>query len=168
MLVHPAPRPRTRNRVRILRARTRATADPWQQRQDQVVLPADRVDDVLGPMDLIVEATGVAKLEFNLLDALAVDGVYMLTGIPGGERPINIPGADLIRQLVLGNQAMVGSVNAARDHFQMAVADLAVADKRWPGHTAHLITGRYSTANFADAFAKPAPDEIKAVVEWVA
>ena len=111
---------------------------------------------------------GVAKLEFNLLDALAVDGVYMLTGIPGGERPINIPGADLIRQLVLGNQAMVGSVNAARDHFQMAVADLAVADKRWPGHTAHLITGRYSTANFADAFAKPAPDEIKAVVEWVA
>ena len=50
-------------------------------------------------MDLIVEATGVAKLEFNLLDALAVDGVYMLTGIPGGERPIDIPGADLIRQL---------------------------------------------------------------------
>ena len=128
---------------------------------------ADRVDDVLGPMDLIVEATGVAKLEFNLLDALAVDGVYMLTGIPGGERPINIPGADLIRQLVLGNQAMVGSVNAARDHFQMAVADLAIADMRWPGHAAHLITGRYSIANFADAFAKPTPDEIKAVVEWV-
>ena len=129
---------------------------------------ADRIDDVLGPMDLIVEATGVAKLEFNLLDALAVDGVYMLTGIPGGERPIDIPGAELMRQLVLGNQAMVGSVNAARDHFQMAVADLAVADTRWPGHAAHLITGRYSTANFADAFAKPAPDEIKAVVEWVA
>jgi len=129
---------------------------------------ADRVDDVLGPMDLILEATGVAKLEFNLLDALAVNGVYMLTGIPGGERPIDIPGADLIRRLVLGNQAMVGSVNAARDHFQMAVADLTVADTRWPGHTAHLITGRYSTANFADALAKPAPDEIKAVVEWMA
>jgi hypothetical protein len=68
--------------------------------------------------------------------------------------------------LVLGNQAMVGSVNAARDHFQMAVADLAVADKRWPGHSVGLITGRYSAAHFADAFAKPAPDEIKVVVEW--
>jgi threonine dehydrogenase-like Zn-dependent dehydrogenase len=129
-------------------------------------VPADRVDETLGPMDMIVEATGVAKLEFNLLDALAVDGVYMLTGIPGGDRPIDIPGAELIRQLVLGNQAMVGSVNAARDHFQMAVADLSIADTRWPGHTAHLITGRYPVTQFADAFAKPASDDIKVVVEW--
>jgi glucose 1-dehydrogenase len=127
---------------------------------------ADQVDEALGPMDLIVEATGVAKLEFNLLDALAVDGVYMLTGIPGGDRPIDIPGANLIRQLVLGNQAMVGSVNAARDHFQMAVADLAIADKRWPGHIAQLITDRYPAARFADALTKPALDEIKVVVEW--
>jgi threonine dehydrogenase-like Zn-dependent dehydrogenase len=34
-------------------------------------VPADRVDDNLGPMELIFEATGVALLEFNLLDALA-------------------------------------------------------------------------------------------------
>ena len=45
-------------------------------------------------------------------------------------------------------------------------ADLTIADKRWPGHIAQLITGRYPAAQFADAFAKPAPDEIKVVVEW--
>lgn len=66
-------------------------------------VPADQVVAKLGPMELILEATGVASLEFNLLDALAPDGVYVLTGIPGGDRPLEIPGADLIRQLVLGN-----------------------------------------------------------------
>ena len=46
-------------------------------------------------------------------------------------------------------------------------ADLAIADKRWQGHAVHLITGRYPATHFADAFAKPAADEIKAVVEWM-
>ncbi len=34
-------------------------------------VPADQVDDHFGRIDLIFEATGVAALEFNLLDALA-------------------------------------------------------------------------------------------------
>ena len=54
----------------------------------------------------------MAKLEFNLLETLASDDVCRLTAIPGGERPIDIPSAELIRQLMLGNQALVGSVNA--------------------------------------------------------
>ncbi len=53
-------------------------------------VPADQVNKALGPMELIIEATGIAALEFNLLDALALDGVYVLTGIPGGHRPIEI------------------------------------------------------------------------------
>ena len=46
-------------------------------------VPADKVESVLGDMELVFEATGVASLEFNLLDALGVNGVYVLTGIPG-------------------------------------------------------------------------------------
>ncbi len=69
---------------------------------------ADKVDDQLGRIDLIFELTGVASLEFNLLDALAPNGVYVLTGIPGGDRPLEIQGAELIRALVLKNQVMAG------------------------------------------------------------
>jgi threonine dehydrogenase-like Zn-dependent dehydrogenase len=130
-------------------------------------VPADRVDDELGEMDLILEATGVPSLAFNLLDALAPDGVYMLTGIPGGDRPLQIPGAELIRQLVLDNQVMVGSVNAARNHFQMAVEDLTRAYQRWGDHVARLITHRYLYTDFAMAIEKHPPDAIKVVVEWV-
>ena len=78
-------------------------------------------------MDLILDASGIPALEFNLLDALARNGAYVITGIPGGDRPLQIAGAELVRQLVLDNQVMVGSVNAARGHFQMGVDDLAQA-----------------------------------------
>ncbi len=129
-------------------------------------VPADKVDDTLGPMDLILESTGVASLEFNLLDALATDGVYVLTGIPGGDRPLEVPGAELIRQLVLGNQAMLGSVNAARGHFQMAVDDLADGHLRWGDHMEKLITHRHPYTDFETALTHHPDDEIKTVIEW--
>jgi threonine dehydrogenase-like Zn-dependent dehydrogenase len=133
---------------------------------DGLQVPADKVDDAFGRIDLIFEATGVASLEFDLLDALAQNGVYVLTGIPGGDRPINLDGAELIRRLVLQNQVMVGSVNAARDHFQMAVDDLAQAHLLWGEHVAHLITNRHPFADFDTALHQHGADEIKAVIEW--
>ncbi|MDE3178080.1 MAG: glucose 1-dehydrogenase [Acidobacteriota bacterium] len=126
----------------------------------------DKVGASVGLMDLIVEAAGIASLEFNLLDALAPNGVYALTGIPGGDRPIQIPGAALVRQLVLGNQAMVGSVNAARGHFQMGVDDLAHGRLLWGGHIEKLITRHLAPDQFAETLEHHSPDAIKEVVEW--
>ena len=46
-------------------------------------VPADQVEKKIGAMDLILDASGIAELEFNLLDALALStAVYVLTGIP--------------------------------------------------------------------------------------
>ena len=129
-------------------------------------VPPDAVEKAMGGMELILEATGVASLELNLLDALDRNGIYVLTGIPGGDRPLQIQGAELIRRLVLGNQVMVGSVNASRDHFQMAVDDLEQAQARWPGHVERLITARRPYGDFAVALSKHEPDEIKVTLEW--
>ena len=126
----------------------------------------DRMSALTGPMDLIFEATGVAGLAFNLLDALALNGVYVLTGIPSGSRPLNIPGAELIRQLVLDNQVMVGSVNASPDHYRMAVEDLVKAQIRWGDHVAGLITHRHVFTEFEAGLAHHGQDEIKVVVDW--
>jgi threonine dehydrogenase-like Zn-dependent dehydrogenase len=129
-------------------------------------VPVDKVQQTLGPMEFIFEATGIAKLEFDLLEALALNGAYVLTGIPGGSRPLEIPGAELVRRLVLGNQVMLGSVNAARGHFQMAVDDLARARLRWGDHVAHLITHRHPHTDFDRPLHHHTPDEIKSVIEW--
>lgn len=147
-------------------ARPRWLAGIGGQYVDGRQVPADQVDDELGPMALIFEAAGVASLSFNLLDALGLNGVYVLTGIPGGSHSLQIPGAELLRQLVLGNQAMVGSVNAARAHFQMAVDDLAQAHRRWGEHVERLITHRYPYTDFKPALEQHPDDEIKTVIEW--
>ena len=129
-------------------------------------VPADQVEKKIGAMDLVLDASGIAELEFNLLDALALNGVYVLTGIPGGDRPLQIPGAELVRQLVLDNQVMLGSVNAARGHFQMAADDLAQAQLRWGSLIAGLVTHRYSLDRFAGLMDHHQPDAIKEVIEW--
>ena len=131
-------------------------------------VPADQVEKKIGGMDFILDATGIAQLEFNLLDALALNGMYVLTGIPGGDRPLQIPGAELIRQLVLDNQVMLGSVNAARGHFQMAADNLAQAHLRWGAQIASLITHRYPWDKFAELTGHHPPDAIKEVIEWQA
>jgi glucose 1-dehydrogenase len=129
-------------------------------------VPADQVQKKIGGMDFILDASGVAQLEFNLLDALARNGMYVLTGIPGDDRPLQIPGSQLIRQLVLENQVMLGSVNAARGHFQMGADDLAQAHLRWGTHIAGLITNRYTPDQFASVMEHHDPDAIKEVIEW--
>jgi threonine dehydrogenase-like Zn-dependent dehydrogenase len=147
-------------------SRARWLTDIGGQYIDGRQVSADHVNEEVAPMELIFEATGVASLEFNLLDALALDGIYVLTGIPAGDRPLQIPGAELLRKLVLGNQAMVGSVNASRDHFQMAVNDLSTAHFRWGDHLKKLITHRYPYTDFNAALNQHGESEIKVVVEW--
>ncbi|MFS8639201.1 MAG: alcohol dehydrogenase, partial [Gemmatimonadota bacterium] len=63
-------------------------------------------------------------------------------------------------------QVMIGSVNAARGHFQMAVDDLVQAHLRWPGQVERLITHRYTPAEAAAALREHPEDEIKAVIVW--
>jgi threonine dehydrogenase-like Zn-dependent dehydrogenase len=129
------------------------------------ITPDHRIDQI-GTFDLIFEATGIVSLEFDLLDALAMNGVYAVTGIPSGDRPLTLSGAEFMRRLVLRNQVMVGSVNASRDHFQLAVNDLVLAEARWPQRLGDLITHRHPYEDFKSAFQHHGSDEIKVVLEW--
>jgi threonine dehydrogenase-like Zn-dependent dehydrogenase len=126
----------------------------------------DVLDDHFGQIDLIIEAAGVAHLEFDLLAALGRNGVYVVVGIPDGDRVIDIDGAAIVRGLVLGNQVMLGSVNAGRRHFDIAIRDLAKAAQTWRGSLQRLITHRLPYTQFEEALKAHPADEIKAVMEW--
>ncbi len=93
--------------------------------------------------DLIVEASGAITLDFQLVSRLAPNGVLVLTGIPDASAPpISVAGGALLRGMVLANQAIVGSVNANRTHFELGLNDLLRFEERWPGVTAELISQR--------------------------
>jgi threonine dehydrogenase-like Zn-dependent dehydrogenase len=127
---------------------------------------ADMIDDNFGDMDFIFEATGVAKLEFELLDALAINGIYVLTGIASGKRPVSIPGSELMQNMVLKNQIMLGSVNAGKVHYIKAVEELGNIKKQFGTLINELITERVGFNHFRDVLDLHSPDEIKSVVEW--
>jgi threonine dehydrogenase-like Zn-dependent dehydrogenase len=124
------------------------------------------LDDTFGQIDLIFEATGVAQLEFDLIDALGINGAYVLTGIPAGDRPVTMQPGSLVQQMVLKNQVLLGSVNAGYEHYQMAIEDLEAAYQQFPDAMANIITDQHPYTNFAAALAHHGSDEIKCVLEW--
>lgn len=126
----------------------------------------NELDDTLGQIDFIFEAAGVPQLGFDLIDVLGINGIYVMTGIPGEGKPVCIPGAETMSQMVLKNQIIMGSVNASRRHFEMGIKDLEKAKNRWGNLVNELITTRIPFTGFSDALNFRSDDDIKTVITW--
>jgi threonine dehydrogenase-like Zn-dependent dehydrogenase len=110
----------------------------------------------LGPVDVIYEAAGAPIAAFEALVALAPNGICVLTGVPGAGEMVQFDGGRVMRNLVLQNQVVVGTVNAGRESFTGAIAMLAQMNQKWPGALRGLITGRHPLEAYADLLlAKP-------------
>jgi threonine dehydrogenase-like Zn-dependent dehydrogenase len=103
----------------------------------------DQLKELVGQIDLAYEATGNSRVTFDLLRVLGTNGIFIMTGVPGHKGPVPIDTDGLMRNLVLKNQIVLGTVNAGRDAFQAAIADLAEFEARWPKALGSLITGRF-------------------------
>ena len=93
-----------------------------------------------GPFDLIFEATGFAPIVFEAMQALAKNGVLVLSSVTGADHRIEVPADRINLDFVLGNKVMVGTVNANREYFEAGVRDLAQAEAAYPGWLSRLLT----------------------------
>ncbi len=103
-----------------------------------------------GNIDVIYEATGASQTAFDTLEVLGANGVYVLTGVPRHGGPLSIEPEKLARNLVLKNQAILGTVNAGRRAFEAAIRDLGIFYRRWPAAVRALITRRYTLDQFTE------------------
>ncbi|MCL4448444.1 MAG: glucose 1-dehydrogenase [Actinobacteria bacterium] len=119
--------------------------------------------DVLidGDTNVVLECTGVGELVFDAMEHLAPGGVVCLTGVSSGGRALQVDAGALNRSMVLENEAVVGSVNANRRHYQAAADALAKADPAWLNR---LITRKVPLDEYAQAFVKR-DDDVKVVIE---
>jgi glucose 1-dehydrogenase len=126
-------------------------------------LSIDQMAAQVGNIDLVYEATGASQLAFDVLAVLGTNGLFVLTGVPGKHGPVSIDTDKIMRNLVLKNQCVLGTVNAGMDAFHNAVADLTAFNTAWPEAVKNLITGRFPLDRFAD----PIHDQtgIKNIVE---
>jgi threonine dehydrogenase-like Zn-dependent dehydrogenase len=110
----------------------------------------------LGGLDLVYEAMGAAPVVFELMDHLGPNGVFILTGVPGADESVAHDMGRLMRNVVLKNQVIAGTVNAGPDAFQAAIGDLVEASRRWPDALSRVISARYPLDGFKDLlFGKP-------------
>jgi threonine dehydrogenase-like Zn-dependent dehydrogenase len=101
------------------------------------------LDDVvreIGAPDLVMEATGSAQVVFDATTILNRNGVLCLLSVTGGDRLHPEPIDRINQRLVLGNQAVFGSVNANARHFAQGVTDLAAIERKRPGALGGLLT----------------------------
>jgi threonine dehydrogenase-like Zn-dependent dehydrogenase len=112
--------------------------------------------------DVIVECTGVGQVIADSIQAIGAGGVVCLTGVGSGGHIGSVPTADVASHAVLGNNVVVGSVNANKRHWYKAGEALARADRSW---LSRLVTRRERPADFAKALARSA-DDIKVVIQF--
>jgi glucose 1-dehydrogenase len=110
----------------------------------------EMLPEQIGNVDLIYEATGASSLAFETMKYLGTNGIFIFTGVPGRKRPIQVDTDLIMRNLVLKNQVVFGTVNAGRDSFENSIRDLGTFAKRWPEAVQSLITGRFPMEAYGD------------------
>lgn len=77
------------------------------------------------------------------MQVLGTNGIFVLTGVPGLQAFVEADPARLMREMVLKNQVLLGTVNAGPEAFASALRDLDAFRRRWPAVVRTLIARRY-------------------------
>ena len=112
--------------------------------------------------DIVIECTGVGQVIADAIHAIGAGGVVCLTGVGSGGRTTGLPTADVAADMVLGNNVIVGSVNANKRHWYRAGEALSRADRSWLGR---LITRCERPEDFEHALQRQ-PDDIKVIIQF--
>jgi len=123
---------------------------------------ADLADIARLQADVLMECTAAPTVIAAVLAASAPAGITCLVGVTEPGRTISLDIGALNRNMVLGNDAIIGVVNANRAHYRLAADALARADKRWLDR---LITRRVAVECWPEALENH-PDDIKVVIDF--
>jgi glucose 1-dehydrogenase len=122
------------------------------------------IADACPDADAIIECTGVSSLVLDAMEHVGPDGVVCLTGVSSGGRTIDVDEGALNRSMVLSNEAVVGSVNANRRHYEAGADALAKADRSW---LERLVSRKVPLDQWQQALDRQ-PDDVKVVIQLAA
>ena len=117
--------------------------------------------DDAGEFDIVIEATGVGQLVFDVMLRTRPLGIVCLTGVSSTGRTLSVDAGAVNNELVLENDVVFGSVNANRRHYEQAREALLGAERSW---LEGLITKRVPLGEW-EAALSPGEHDVKAVVE---
>lgn len=119
----------------------------------------------IGNIDVIYEAVGHSPFALEVMHVLGFNGIYVLTGVPEEHAFVESDPARLMRQTVLKNQVLLGTVNAGPEAFAAALRSLDVFNCRWPAALRTVISSRYAPEQ-APELLLHRPNGIKSVIAF--
>lgn len=102
--------------------------------------PLEKLTERIGVVDDVFEAVGVPEVAFGALPAMAANGVMVLSGIPAQRGAVPADLSRWMRDIVLKNQVLLGTVNAGRGAFESAVHRLEQFMLLFPDSVRSMIT----------------------------
>jgi threonine dehydrogenase-like Zn-dependent dehydrogenase len=121
--------------------------------------------DSLGmSFDIIIEGTGSAPVAINAVQHLGTNGVLCCLGVYGPSE-LTFEAGDLLREIVLRNKVVFGSVNANKRYFEMGLTDLQRIKEKFGSILPKLFTSILKPADYKKAFDAQSED-IKAVIDF--
>jgi glucose 1-dehydrogenase len=123
----------------------------------------ETVAEIALAADVVIEATGVGRVAVDVIAATGPGAIVCLTGVSAAGRTIAVDAGALNREIVLDNDIVFGSVNAARSHYESAADALARADRSW---LEGMITRREPMTRF-DAALEHRENDVKTVIDLV-
>ena len=112
--------------------------------------------------DVILECTGATPVIAAVLSRIARAGIVCLIGVSASGQPYPLDLAHINHHLVLGNNVVVGSVNANRTHFHTAATILSRTDRHW---LAQLVSRRVPLTEWQRALDYD-EDDVKVILEF--
>ncbi len=79
---------------------------------------------VVKNIDFILDATGNSVVALSAISILGTNGILCWTGVTGGTRTMEVCSDCINLEMVLGNKAIIGTVNAHRQDFLQGLAHL--------------------------------------------
>jgi len=104
--------------------------------------PIETLAQAAGEFDVVIEAVGFAPVMFAASRSLRPNGVVALTGIPAEGATAEIDLGRSLRDIVLRNQVVFGTVNAGRRDYVAAIQQLEQFMFLFPASVRQLITHR--------------------------
>ena len=81
---------------------------------------------------------------------LGPNSIFVMTGVPSLKAPIEVNADLLMRNIVLKNQLIFGTVNASAEDFDTAIKDIGIFHQRWPHALQAIITSHVAPEEAPD------------------
>jgi threonine dehydrogenase-like Zn-dependent dehydrogenase len=104
--------------------------------------PIENLAEAWGQFDVVLEAVGFAPLMLGATQMLKPNGVVALTGVPPDAATAEMNVGRALRNLVLRNELVFGTVNAGRRDYLSAIQNLEQLMLLFPESVRKLITHR--------------------------